>query len=94
MSETTETPTPRTFYRTDYAKNARLIKNMRHVRCQPSTPKDEARMAKVDYLADLVAQQFMLDAPEGAFSAEKFMAGTQLPSYGNGYDEQADADTE
>jgi hypothetical protein len=75
---TTET-SPRTFWKSDYAKAARLIKGMRHVRCQPSTPKPDLQMSRVDSLAAAVAAYFEADAPEGGFSTEKFLAGTKLP---------------
>ncbi len=86
MSETTETQTiqtaetTRAFYRSDYAKAARLVRNMRHVKCQPGTAKDEASQGKANHLAIVIAEVFAEDAPEGKFSAEKFLAGTQLPA--------------
>jgi hypothetical protein len=82
-TETTDTQTPettstRTFYRTDYAKTARLVQSFRHVKCDFHTPKTGEQMARVDGLAAGLAGIFETDAPEH-FSAEKFMKSTQLP---------------
>ncbi len=57
---------------------------MRHVRHDRYTAKDPATMAKVDYLADVFAKMFDLDAEMSAatggppFAPDYFMAGTQL----------------
>jgi hypothetical protein len=77
-TETTETVTTRTFYRSDYAKTARLVQSFRHVKCDFHAPKTVEQMARVDGLAAGLAGIFETDAPEH-FSAEKFMKSTQLP---------------
>lgn len=66
----------RTFYRTDYAKSARLIQSMRHVRCDPHTAKDEASQAKADELATQMALVFAADS--AGFNPVRFVEGSRL----------------
>jgi hypothetical protein len=91
-TETTQTPSTRTFWKSDYRKAAKLVKGMRHLRCQASTPKPDLQMGRVDSLAAAISQYFEADAPEGAFSAEKFLAGTQLPQAQSCEDTEDDPD--
>jgi hypothetical protein len=79
-TETTDTQTStRTFYRADYKRMARVIQRMRHVKGDRCTAKPQDAQNKITYLAMTMSQYFDQDAPEGAFDAGKFMAGTQLP---------------
>lgn len=75
----TETQTPRTFYRSDYRRAAKMVQAMRHVQGDRYTAKPQAQQVRVDELASMLSAVFEEDAPEGKFSPDKFMAGTQLP---------------
>jgi hypothetical protein len=81
-TETTGTQdNARAFYRRDYRKMARLIQSMRHVKGDPYTAKPD--QSGIDNIAVYAAGIFGIDADEHpggpSFSAEKFLAGTQLP---------------
>jgi len=67
----------RTFWRSDYARFARAIRRTRHVMGDEHTAKSAGHQARCDELAGAVAALFQADAP-GAFSGEKFRAGTLL----------------
>ena len=67
----------RTFWRSDYARFARAIRRTRHVMGDEHTAKSAGHQARCDELAGAVAALFQADAP-GAFSGEKFSAGTLL----------------
>ena len=94
-SQTQETTTSqtRTFHGSDYRRAAQLLQGFRHVKGNRYQAKDETSQAKVDALAALFASAFQADAnecPEGGapFSAEYFLAGTQVPQapeYDEGY---------
>jgi hypothetical protein len=79
----TETQTPETteyqrvFWPSDYRKAARLVRNMRHVRCEPWTPKDAASQAKADQMATAMAEVFAADCQ--GFSPAVFIDGSRLP---------------
>jgi hypothetical protein len=77
-TETTETVTTRTFYRSDYARFASALRRARHVQGDRYTAKSQASQHKVIDLAVAVADLFEADAPD-YFDTAKFMASTQLP---------------
>jgi len=83
----------RTFWCSDYARFARAIRRTRHVMGDEHTAKSAEHQARCDELADAVAALFQADAP-GAFSGEKFRAGTllagALPGYQDGEDDAAE----
>ncbi len=83
----------RTFWRSDYARFARAIRRTRHVMGDGHTAKSAGHQARCDELAGAVAALFQADAP-GAFSGEKFRAGTllagALPGYQDGEDDAAE----
>ena len=83
----------RTFRRSDYARFARAIRRTRHVMGDEHTAKSAGHQARCDELAGAVAALFQADAP-GAFSGEKFRAGTllagALPGYRDGQDDAAE----
>ena len=83
----------RTFWRSDYARFARAIRRTRHVMGDEHTAKSAGHQARCDELAGAVAALFQADAP-GAFSGEKFRAGTllagALPGYQDGEDDAAE----
>ena len=82
----------RTFWPSDYARFARAIRRTRHVMGDEHTAKSAGHQARCDELVGAVAALFQADAP-GAFSGEKFRAGTllagALPGYQDGEDDAA-----
>ena len=91
---TTGTTAPgRTFWRSDYARFARAIRRTRHVMGDEHTAKSAGHQARCDELTRAVAALFQADAP-GAFSGEKFRAGTllagALPGSQDGEDDAAE----
>ena len=84
MSET-QTPaqqqtqaSPRTFYRSDYGRAARMIQAARHIPGDPYTAKPEAQLDSVSALAFTLVQTFEADSDR--FDAGEFMDATQLPA--------------
>ena len=86
------TANDRTFWPSDYARFARAIRRTRHVMGDEHTAKSAGHQARCDELAGAVAALFQADAP-GAFSGEKFRAGTllagALPGSQDGEDDAA-----
>jgi len=80
----------RTFWRSDYARFARAIRRTRHVMGDEHTAKSAGHQARCDELAGAVAALFQADAP-GAFSGEKFRAGTLLAGAPGSQDGEDDA---
>ena len=75
--EDSEQPSPRTFYRSDYGRAARLIQAARHVPGDPYTAKPEAQLDSVSALACTLVQVFQADWDR--FDAEEFIRATWLP---------------
>jgi hypothetical protein len=77
-TETTEqtAEVTRSFHTSDYARMARTIQRMRHVKGDRYTAK--ADQSRVDYLADGIAAVFAQD--HDGFDEARFLAGTQLPA--------------
>ena len=69
---------PRTFYPSDWARAAAMLRRARHVKWDPSTPKPEACQDTVTALAGLMAAMFEGDAPAGAFDLDRFVESTML----------------
>lgn len=81
MTETPATGTSyqRTFYPSDYRKAASLVRNFRHLRCQPGSPKPPASQDKADQMAAAMAAVFASDADAPGFSVARFVEGSRLP---------------
>jgi hypothetical protein len=69
---------PRTFYRSDYGRAARLIQAARHVPGDVYTAKPEAQQDTVGALAVTFVQVFQADSDR--FDAERFIRATWLPA--------------
>jgi hypothetical protein len=73
----------RTFYPSDYARFARALRRARQVQGNPYQAKDQAHQDKIAGLVNVLAGVFYADSHE--FSAERFIAGTQLPELAEPY---------
>ena len=83
----------RAFWPSDYRKSAALVRDMRHVRCDPYTAKDAAAQEKADQLAIAMAEVFLADAQ--GFNPVVFIEGTRLPepaSYPQASDDTGEPD--